>query len=156
VVAIALSGVAYWFLAAPDPRFALGYFFSLVVVPLGFVASCVLTASRGSGRALLVGAAVAAAAAMIWSSGVLRLALTRPWPIPALSRPAVPVTYTVKRTTRTGYEVSVPSRTDQCWANPPPCTPRYDPELGYDWAFVRMGQMQDFDGAADATTRAPK
>ncbi|WP_059435670.1 hypothetical protein [Anaeromyxobacter sp. PSR-1] len=141
-ISVTLGGILYWFALAPNPRFALGFLFSAALLPFAFAASRVPAAPSRAFRVGTIAAALLMAAVLVFASGVLRIAVLRPWPIPVVARPQLPLTYTSEMATESGLRVSVPVKGDQCWANPVPCTPRFDPKLARDWAFVPADQLE--------------
>jgi hypothetical protein len=145
--AIALGGTAFWFFSAPDPRFALGFLFSVALLPLAFAASRARLLSSPAARVSLIIAIVGGAAGFVEASGVWRLAVRRPWPIPTVTWPPLPLARTATRVTDAGYELAVPVEGDQCWASPLPCTPNFDRRLGRDWALVHADQLSVNSGS---------
>lgn len=138
--AIAVGGTGFWFLTAPDPRFALGFLFSLAILPIALGLSGLSLAPVGRWAVVLT--IVLAGAYMTKATGVLRLALRRPWPVAVVGWPPLPITNVVTRATASGYFVDIPVKGDQCWANPPPCTPSFDPALARDWALVNERELE--------------
>lgn len=103
--ALAACGALFWFLSAPDPRFGLGFLHALALVLVG------------------------AACSFVSTTGVYRFASLRPWPIPLLQWPAIPIARTEARTTDSGFEVNVPVEGADCMAAELPCTPLFDRSL---------------------------
>jgi len=143
--AVALCGAIFWFLTAPDPRFGLGFLFALALLPLAFAASRARLFAAPRAGVVLGCALSACAVCLLLTNDTLKLARQRPWPIPAVSWPLLPVARTVTRTTLSGFEVNIPVSGPRCWAAPLPCAPKFDPNLERDGAIMRSGQR---DGTA--------
>ena len=123
----ALSGIVFWFLQAPDPRFGFGFF---VACTAGI---CIEATSRqrdrldpwlrsSSIRAILGVLLVWGLATQIrFREGLHRV--TEDWP-------RIEKTQAEERKTEKGLKVWTPSKgSEQCWDHPIPCTPYFDNSL---------------------------
>lgn len=125
-----MLGLAYWFVTAPDPRFAHALFWLLPLSSALLLLSSVrATLSR---RALLVAICVVFVLANLH---LARLAVSRRGAIKDISVSGwcpvkeVPL---IKKVTRSGLVVYTPEGTpgkDQCWDSPIPSTPYFNPDL---------------------------
>jgi len=118
----AAATVVFWFLSAPDTRFAYG---SILLLFLGLVAWLVPALPRASAASLAV-------LAVLWTAAGVALAKGRDELIDArgggpFGTFQIPVPATTPFTTRSGLVVRVPAEGDQCW-RVPLCTPT--PEAG--------------------------
>ncbi|BDG06198.1 LIC_10190 family membrane protein [Anaeromyxobacter oryzae] len=138
---IALGGVAFWFLSAPDARFAFGFLFSVALLPLAFALSRGPILSDAATRGALCVALVWCGVYALQTTGVYDRAVNRTWQLPVAAWPDLPTAVATRKVAESGYEVTVPVAGDQCWANPLPCAPQLDPRLRRDWALkvVRSG-----------------
>jgi hypothetical protein len=142
VLLAALACAIYWFVSAPEPRFALGVLFALSLAP-------VLAALAGSGKLLEGRAArgLVAATLLVTSVGLvialdghertgMRYHLAA-WTPPPAEWPETPIAYVKPRTTASGVPVLVPDGGESCGASPIPCTPdqEFDPSLAFDGYF---------------------
>ena len=127
--AVAACGAGFWFLSAPDPRFGLGFLHALALLPIAFALSRVRALGRLSARIAIALVLGAGACSFVYTTGVYRFAVLRPWPIPLLDWPAIPIAHTEARTTDSGYEVNVPVEGADCMAAEIPCTPLFDRSL---------------------------
>jgi hypothetical protein len=107
-----LLGIAYWFWAAPDPRFGLGFLGSFAIVMVSFTLASLLPEAQI--RAFVAPLVLTGAAC--WT---LYSASDKEW----VKLPAIPRIAVVPRAAPGGQRVWVPSKGDQCWDNPIPCTP---------------------------------
>lgn len=108
------GSVVFWFLAAPDPRFAGALFWLTTAVSLEWLVRTSGLTETSSRRVLVV-------SALVLTSGVVgRQAWDRYFfPVP---RPPETVRTRVF-TTESGLRVFIPATGDQCWSSPIPCTP---------------------------------
>ena len=145
---ISAAGLAFWFVTAPDPRFAAGLLYGVTVPPLA-------AALRSAGlpdwsrrrRAALASAGVALALLAVGAGEALRWE-KRPSPWQGLvCPPPSPSTKVRTRRTSSGDEILTPVAGDRCWNAPLPCTPFFRPSLvvGRD----RSGQIRSFSLPAD-------
>ena len=124
------TAIALWFLSAPDPRFAWGQ-----IVLLGAIPAAVAVASRLSGTAIPLTAAVAAltitpaaVAALVGINGTNSEEQTvvtfsqAPWTISAAITP-VPSPDLMIYTLPTGEDLITPTADDRCWTAFPLCRP---------------------------------
>lgn len=127
--AIALAGVAWWFLTAPDPRFVQAYAIALVTLPLAAALEAVPPRFGVPGRAAAAALVVAMA---VWLPK--DLLLDRPPPFwlarhSLVELPRLPRVPAYSQVTRQGYRAAVPVEGDQCWDDPIPCAPLLHPGL---------------------------
>ena len=122
-----VGGLIYWFVMAPDPRFAAALFW---LFSLGSVLVCL-----SHTRYLLPGGWFGVAAGVVFAGLYLPVAraLVRH---PELFRDVsttgfyrVATARLVERQTRTGLVVYTPEQDDRCWDSPLPCTPFFNPNL---------------------------
>ena len=110
-LALAVLSCAFWWVTAPDPRFALGSLSAVALLPAAAGISGLLATHSRWGRSLLAAGAsallVAGAASNPWI-----LELLRPGRFRILSLPEFPVSPTVDRRTVSGTIVRVPVGTD--------------------------------------------
>ena len=116
---ISVIGVAFWFLAAPDPRFGLGF---LVAAPaLGFALLAGPMLHRGAGIAGRLGfliVPVLVLAASVFAADQLYESKSPRW-----SWRQVPAPQLFTTTSTGGVTMRVPAEGDQCWDAAIPCTP---------------------------------
>ena len=127
-----LTGLAYWFVTAPDPRFAHALFGCLTlsgVVLLLSTSQPLLSKRRWAvvmAGLFLVANLHVFSAAIKAGSTVKNISLSGWWPVPT-----VPLT---QRTTASGLVIFTPENpaSNQCWDSPLPCAPsvRFNPDLG--------------------------
>lgn len=119
--------IAFWFWAAPNPRFAGGTFWVLAA------ATVALATTRAGGRARRVGPYVAGGVAIALAVYMfMRVPWTRPGPDAGFD--PVPTVGTQPYVTKSGLEVFVPvlarpGLLPNCWNAPLPCTPTPDARL---------------------------
>lgn len=115
-------GLIAWFLAAPSPRFAQGFFWLLPVVVW-----TPLLGTPGQRQAWRIGGLFALL------NGPLLFVLVlygTPWPSePGKGFGPVPTVALVEKTTDSGLVVYVPAEGYHCWDSPLPCTPYFNPGL---------------------------
>jgi hypothetical protein len=135
LLAPAVVGALFWFVTAPDFRFAGPLFWILAAAALTLCLRELGLPRTGPGR--LVGAAVVVALALMAiaghdlmlrsTRGVVREALHRAKTQPGL--PPLPRADWTEFVTRSGLILYVPVSGDQCWDAPLPCTPYPSPDL---------------------------
>ena len=121
-----LAGLAFWFAESPDPRFGAAAIWTTgaTLGALG-IESLMAAIKRFPPRIFAVGILIAAAWCLFssgWQESYRPFLTVRSF----ISLPETPV---AKRRTRSGLIVFVPARGDQCWNEPLPCTPYFDPTL---------------------------
>jgi hypothetical protein len=120
-----LMGMLFWFLVAPDVRFAHSLFWILPVAMV-FILLKVLETFGNINTIVIM---------------LLFLALNINVPLGFLSYPfmrssldgyqPIPVASLMEKQTLSGLTVLVPAKGDQCWDSKIPCTPYFDPSLRY-------------------------
>lgn len=117
-----MVGLIAWFLTAPSPRFAQGFFWLLPIVvwsPLLGILSSRRALHVWGLFALLNGPLI-----------VVLLLNGSPWPArPAEGFGAMPTVALVEKTTDSGLIVYVPAEGYHCWDSLLPCTPYFNPGL---------------------------
>lgn len=124
-----LAALAYWFLTAPDPRFAEAFLLLAGALPLAVAVERGQLGPRG---------ALLASAACALSIGVGPFTSATDWKAEEIHLwrwPSFPAVAVRDRVTDSGLVVHVPEQGDQCWAAPRPCTPYFHPELTFDGTF---------------------
>ncbi|HEY6001544.1 MAG TPA: hypothetical protein VIV57_01640 [Anaeromyxobacter sp.] len=136
--ALSLGAVGFWFVSAPDPRFAVGALFALALLPVAAAIS--RHASEGPAgsrfrrrvmRLSFLGCALILAAANPWI-----VQLRSPGKFSATRWPELPQPAVRARTTVGGGVLNVPVGTDQCWRAPLPCAPDGTPGLSLRGPFA--------------------
>jgi len=124
-ILVACLGNLFWFLAAPDPRFGIGFLLALpaLVIAAGTQA---LSADDPTirflvGRPLLVLFVFVCAGLFVRDLRVVAFQAAKSWP----SIPYVPV---AEQDFGPSFRVNVPMSGDQCWDAPQPCAPGRGPE----------------------------
>jgi hypothetical protein len=147
-VAVAAAGLVFWFLTAPDPRFALGLLYGVSVPPLvAVLRGAGISAWSNRSRAALAAAAIALTVLAIAAGETFR-SEKRPSAWPGLVTPLPPPPIGVRaRKTASGDSVLTPSAGDRCWDARLPCTPYFRPSLviGRD----ASGRIRSFSLPAD-------
>jgi hypothetical protein len=126
VVFVPVAALVFWFISAPDVRFA-GMLF--VVTALVAVGVLVDVSAAEPGLARRVAAVVVACAIVLGGKQAQTLfKWWRTWPSEVVFG-HVPVPVTGLFRTDSGLAVRVPLEGETCWAAPVPCTPYPSPEL---------------------------
>jgi hypothetical protein len=123
-------GLAFWFFAAPDPRFGAGFIVGTIALAFAAALSTVSSSIRTT---LTIALVVLLVSRVSWEFGRMLIRLPKAeaqWRIP-------PKEFGTKTTTH-GYTLAVTKTDDQCWIEEPPCTPYFDPNL----AMERLGPFK--------------
>ncbi len=131
-----LLGLAYWFFAAPDPRFAVALFFLLpmsTAYPLLHIARF----RRRSVNLALTLALFLSIHAMLLDWLIERSSIIATFPGQGYA--SATVAPLVEKKTASGLNVWAPAVGDQCWDSPLPCTPYPDSRLRTRGADIRSG-----------------
>jgi hypothetical protein len=128
---VSFLGIMFWFLTAPDLRFAEGYFWSLglLIFSAGIYGLYTAYQLMRFNRIILIGLAVIA---LVYGNGLGKinhqeLYVNRQEIF--LSWPAIPSADLEERFTKDGVRVLSPTSGDQCWNADLPCTPYFDADL---------------------------
>jgi hypothetical protein len=117
VFATTLGAAVFWFLSAPDPRFALGLFLTLISLP----ATALLSADIARSPSWLLRAGwIMVVVVFLW-----QVKSFAPWQMPLF---AIKAETKIPSINYRNFEISnvtitVPAKGDQCWLAPIPCTP---------------------------------
>jgi hypothetical protein len=127
LLAPVIVGLAYWFLTAPDPRFAHALFFCFAIAAaLIFLGSVQpLTSSRAF-------AIILCAVLALTYRGLARQAIRERATLAQISVDGwqpLPTARLIARTTTSGLPILTPAKGDQCWDAPLPCTPYFRADL---------------------------
>jgi hypothetical protein len=146
-LAVSITGILFWFLLAPDPRFGLG--FLLTIIPL---ASC-WGVMRFSPKNIVIQKLTSGPATTVLLAIVAGLYIYAHWYSAELalgSWPSIPVADLRQRTLASGLVVLTPKFSDQCWDAPPPCAPlgSASPDLSYG-SFLIWRTIQYRGGQSD-------
>jgi hypothetical protein len=130
-----LAGLGFWFLTAPDVRFAQALFF-LLPVSFGYLFLRGLPFSGKPGIIWIVCVSFAIYGGVaFWmvkrTSAILR--------VPESGYSAIPQAPLQVQTTESGLQVLVPTTGDQCWDSPLPCTPYFNKHLRLRGGTLREG-----------------
>jgi len=123
----AACGTVFWFLIAPDPRFAGAALFVLGSGGLAAAVTLVRLPRQRWAVGFLVGFDCWFVLVTGWVHGFVV------WPGPAGGLYPLPVAALEERRTASGLVVWVPVDSDQCWDAPLPCTPSFNPRLRLRW-----------------------
>ena len=128
ILAPILAGLPYWFLTAPDPRFAHTLFLCLAITgALLFLATVQSSVSRRTFSVILC------AVFAITYGGLARQLISHRATIRQISLtgwhpiPEVPL---IRKTTTSGLVILMPAKDEKCWDAPLPCTPYFRDDLG--------------------------
>jgi hypothetical protein len=122
---VALGGMTFWFLSAPDPRFGKGYLFSLALLVLCFGLMCVgISESKKGARILMFTFILLLPLVRV---GVAMIPLTRA--VRLIEWPRVPEVRVVQRETIEGVGIYTPAEGSQCWFASVPCTHEFNRDL---------------------------
>ena len=118
---LAIAGTAFWFLAAPDPRFGLGMIFSVVALPAAVVVSQIGWLRYRSVTVTLLAALCVAP--------LIRQQLVPTTAAGAMYRTQWDrVTWTTRKTEE-GERIHIPGDGKTAWDTPLPGTPYFSPQL---------------------------
>jgi hypothetical protein len=122
-----IGGLVYWFLTAPDPRFAHALFFCFAIAcALIFLAAAQRLASPRTFAIILC------AVFALTYRGLARQAIRERATLAQISVDGwqpLPTTRLIARTTTNGLVILTPAKGDQCWDAPLPCTPYFRVDL---------------------------
>jgi hypothetical protein len=143
VLVMASMGATFWFFAAPEPRFGLGFLFALGLAPLfsGLAAANGLHEKRVVRVTLatvMVVGSIGLALALYGHSRAGNPAARLPWRPPLLDWPTMPRARVKVMTTESGFRIYAPLLGETCGASSIPCTPdaELDPSLRFDGYFT--------------------
>lgn len=125
VLAPVLAGLAFWFLTAPDPRFANSLFW---ILPVSTAVICLQILANA--RKLKAG--FVTLILFIVSASVILEFIFYPF-MRGSAEGFMPfqTASLVEKQTRSGLQVLVPAQGDQCWDSQLPCTPNFNTDLSF-------------------------
>jgi len=145
---VALLGIAYVFLTAPDPRFAFGFLHAVGLLPIAYT----LSRLRRSWSPPLSTLALTALGGLTLCWAEIGFVPTE-WRADGVAFPRPPTPALVQRVSETGYRVWTPAQGYQCWDAPLPCTPYFSPDLSYDGVMYRQPSAPERTTSAEEPSR---
>lgn len=121
---IAIVGVLFWFLQAPDPRYGFGFILSLAVLVLSKAFQMGIYSQMAS-RFFRPSLAIAG---LLFFVAHLNVFPTSPRDL-KFDFPSLPQTHGTQHVSDSGVSVWIPEKDGQCWDLPRPCTPALNPRL---------------------------
>jgi hypothetical protein len=113
-----LLGMIFWFIAAPDPRFAGAVFWVMAAAAVTLTTRSFEIAARRLITCLVT--------VLIFSLSIAPVDFLTEW---RRDYGAIRSAETEKHLTTSGLEIRVPRNDARCWNAPLPCTPYFDPRL---------------------------
>ncbi len=123
-----ISGLTFWFITAPDPRFAEGVFLLILVAGCLFLSSAVQSLHKSS----TVFMAVSFLIVFLGGGHLFHWILTHKWVVKRVSTTGWHDNLRAEfseRVTDSGLRVYVPVNDDRAWDGPLPGTPNFNPSL---------------------------
>jgi hypothetical protein len=135
------AGITFWFASAPDIRFSYGF----LAILLCLLAAPLIQWLLGRLRRFAIPSVAAVILILLFyqAYGVYRMHNQVRWLLPADYPSAAVTARTLSR-----FDTNMPTKGDQCWYAPLPCTPTHNPE-------VRMRGASLQDGFYNKNLRQP-